>query len=64
MKSVRQINDQIKLGLEGIISQQKQQHLYHQTKLREQVVSKYLQFNACLSEQERRQIKQFIEQHA
>lgn len=64
MRSIRQINDQIKQGLEGIISQQRQQHLFHQTKLREQVVSKYLQFNACLSEQERRQIKQFIEQNA
>lgn len=64
MKSIKQINKQIKQGLEGLIHQQTQQHLYHQTKLREKVVSQYQQFNACLSEQEKVQIKHFIEQYS
>lgn len=63
MKDIRQTNQTIKQGLETLINQQTQQHLYHQEKLRNQVVSQYLQFNACLSEQERQQIKHFVAQH-
>mgnify|MGYP006939819263 CR=1 FL=1 len=64
MKDIRQKNQSIKLGLEDIINQQTQQHLYHQSKLRKQVVSQYLQFNASLSAQEKSQIKHFVEQYA
>lgn len=64
MKNIRQKNQDTKQGLEGLINQQTQQHLYHQEKLRKQVVSRYLQFNASLSDQERRQIKRFIEQYS
>ena len=60
MKSIKQINREVKQGLEALIYQQKQQHLCHQEKLREQVVTQYLQFNASLSEQEKDKIRAFI----
>jgi len=64
MKDIREKNQSIKRGLEGLINQHTQQHLYHQSKLRKQVVSQYLQFNASLSSQEKSQIKHFVEQYA
>lgn len=64
MNKIKRTNSLIKHALEDLICQHKQQHLYHQEKLRKQVIAQYLQFNACLSQQERQEIKRFVDQNS